>query len=55
MAGILSARCSGPRFSCESAMTGTCSSFAMSLRARENSETSCCRDSTFLPLVMSCR
>lgn len=40
IAGFLSARCSAPRLSCESAMTGTCSFFANSLRARENSETS---------------
>ena len=45
----MSARCSGPRFSCDSAMTGTPSSFASSLSARENSLTSCWRDSTRLP------
>ncbi|MNW61209.1 hypothetical protein D3C74_392500 [compost metagenome] len=55
MAGFLSVRCSAPRFSCEIAMTGTSSSFARSLSARENSETSCWRDSTRLPDVMSWR
>ena len=41
--GFLSVRCSGPRLSWESAMTGTSSSLASSLSARENSETSCWR------------
>ena len=52
--GFLSVRCSGPRFSWLIATTGTSSSLASSLRLRENSETSCCRDSNFLPDVISC-
>ncbi|CAM5570382.1 hypothetical protein SANTM175S_04161 [Streptomyces antimycoticus] len=39
--GFLSVRCSGPRFSCESAITGTSSSLASSLRFRDMSQTSC--------------
>ena len=50
----LSVRCSGPRFSWLIATTGTSSSLASSLMLRENSETSCWRDSTFLPDVISC-
>lgn len=53
--GFLSLRISGPRFSWDKATTGTSSSLAKSFRARENSETSCWRDSTALPEVMSCR
>src|ERR1035437_9250950 len=49
--GLLSVRCSLPRFSCEMAMTGTSSSLARSLSARENSETSCWRLSTRLSLA----
>ena len=53
--GRLSVRCSGPRFSWLIATTGTSSSFARSLICRENSLTSCWRDSTLRPEVMSCR
>ena len=52
--GFLSVRCSGPRLSWLIAMTGTSSSLASSFSERENSETSTCRDSTRLPLVISC-
>ena len=53
--GFLSVRCSGPRLSWLSATTGTSSSLASSLSARENSATSCWRLSTRLPLLISCR
>ncbi|CFE47881.1 Uncharacterised protein [Mycobacterium tuberculosis] len=53
--GFLSVRCSGPRLSWLIATTGTSSSFANSFRCRENSDTSTCRDSYFLPEVISCR
>ena len=53
--GRLSVRCSGPRLSWQIAMTGTSSSLASSFSARENSATSCWRDSTFLPELISCR
>ena len=53
--GRLSVRCSGPRLSWLIATTGTSSSLASSLSARENSATSCWRDSTRLPLDISCR
>ena len=53
--GRLSVRCSGPRFSWLIATTGTSSSLASSLICRENSLTSCWRDSTCLPDVISCR
>ncbi len=53
--GLLVGTCSGPRLSCASATMGMPSSLASSFERRENSLTSCCRDSTFLPLVMSCR
>ena len=52
--GFLSVRCSGPRFSWLIATTGTSSSLAISFRLREKSDTSCCRDSYFLPDVISC-
>jgi hypothetical protein len=45
----------GPRLSWLIAMTGTSSSLASSLRARENSDTSCWRLSTRLPEDISCR
>ena len=53
--GLLPVRCSGPRLSWATAITGISSSLASSLRERENSETSCWRDSTRLPELMSWR
>ena len=53
--GFLFSRCSTPRFSCDSAITGQLNSFASAFRPREISEISVARFSFVPGTVMSCR
>ena len=55
MTGFLSWRCSTPRFSCDSAITGTRSSLASDLIEREISEISVARFSLLPATCISCR
>ena len=53
--GLRSVRPSELRLSWATATTGMSRSLASSLRLRDMAETSCWRDSTWRPMVMSCR
>ena len=55
MTGFFSTRCSTLRLSCDSAITGNCSSFASAFSDREISEISVARFSFVPGTCISCR